>query len=360
MPHDTGPSLVRIFAALLGGAVLVLASGFALEARMPGDSPNALLPATEQDRAVAARLQGHVRALAGPRNLKTGDTLSAALRYVEDTLRGEGLSPRDQPFESIHGPTRNIEVVLPARRGDTAPIVVLGAHVDTDAHSATPGADDNASGVAVLLELARGLAAGSPAALLAEYEVRIVFYANEEPPYFNDTSRGMGSVVHAQSLLAEKRAVAWMLSIESVGVWSDAPGTQVYPLAPLAWFYPDRGNFAAFVGDPGVRDPLRRLVGAFRAGARVPSVGFAASVTGNDFSDHRSYRQAGFPALMVTGTANLRGVAPGERVPMGAGFAKHARTVYHTKDDVPEHLNYVAMAQLVEGLGRMLAQPGVW
>jgi Zn-dependent M28 family amino/carboxypeptidase len=203
-------------------------------------------------------------------------------------------------------------------------VVVVGAHYDTAA--STPGADDNASGVAAVLELARLAAHRRPARTL-----RFVFFTNEEPPYFQTES--MGSLVYARACRARGDDVVAALSIESVGVFSDAPESQHYPW-PFSWFYPSTGNFLAFVGNPPSRELTERATKAFRRYATVGSEAAVLpdSIDGIGWSDHWAFWQVGYAAIMVTDTAVFR------------------NTSYHEPTDTPEKLDYDRLGRSVRGI----------
>jgi hypothetical protein len=286
-----------------------VAGGIWYVVAMPGSSYQGALEFTPEETELAARLRAHVEALAAEqRNVD----LERPARYIEQQL---GAS-RSQPFQSGGRWVRNVE----AGTGT----VVVGAHYDTVPGS--PGADDNASGVAVLLELAR---IGVPA--------RFVAFANEEMPYFQ--SGEMGS--HAWAARAQRAGerISAMLSLEMLGYYRNVPGSQGYP-PPLGWFYPDRANFVAFVGDLGSRALVRRAIAAFRAHARFPSEGVAApaGIPGVTWSDHWSFRRHGYPAIMVTDTA----------------FYRYAH--YHLPSDTPEKLDYMRMARVTLGLAALIKE----
>lgn len=288
---------------------------------------------TLEQHACRERLRAHVHTLAteiGERNSRRPEHLLRARDYVVATLVDAGYAASVLAYEHDGETFHNVEALLP---GGTTPEVsiVVGAHYDSVPGS--PGANDNASGVAVLLELARALGAGDPPALT----VRLVAFANEEPPYF-ETGEGMGSVAYARGLTDPARRVRAMLSIETVGVYSDAPGSQRYPPV-VGWFYPDRGDFVGFVGDLGSRRLVWRALASFRRATRLPAEGAAlpAFVPGVSWSDHRSFRDVGVPAIMVTDTALYRD--------------PH----YHTPRDTAERLDYERMALLVTGLRHVVA-----
>jgi Zn-dependent M28 family amino/carboxypeptidase len=276
---------------------------------MPGTSYQGALDFTPEETELAARLRAHVEALAAEqRNVD----LERPARYIEAQLTGS----RSQEFQSGGRRVRNIET------GSGA--IVVGAHYDTVPGS--PGADDNASGVAVLLELAR---MGLPA--------RFVAFANEEMPYFQ--SHEMGSHAWAARARRGGEKISAMLSLEMLGYYRNVPRSQAYP-PPLGWFYPDRANFIAFVGDMGSRTLVRRAIASFRTHARFPSEGVAApaGIPGVTWSDHWSFRRHGYPAIMVTDTA----------------FYRYAH--YHLPSDTPEKLDYMRMARVTLGLAAVIKE----
>lgn len=260
--------------------------------------------------SLAERLRQHVAVLAAA---ERNSDLDTPARYIE---REFGARFRRQEYASGGRTVRNIEVGFGA--------IVVGAHYDTVPGS--PGADDNASGVAVLIELAR---LGLP--------VRCVAFANEELPYSHGEE--MGSLVFARRARAQGERIAAMFSLEMLGCYSDQPGSQRYPPV-IGWFYPDRANFIAFVGDLGARRLVRRAHELFRAHSDFPSESLAAPafVPGITRSDHWSFRRHGYPALMVTDTA----------------FNRYAH--YHLPSDTPEKLDYARMASVTLGLAGMLEE----
>lgn len=272
-----------------------------------------------------AALERHVRMLAvtlAPRSYQHTDNLEAAGNYVLEEFKRYGLATDVQTFEVDGHSYRNVI----ARLGPAAgPLIVIGAHYDGCAD--TPGADDNASGVAGLLELARALAANPP-----RQSVELVAYSLEEPPFFR--SQYMGSFQHAQSLAQRHREVKLMLSLEMIGYFRDAPGSQRYPIGALKLLYPDEGNFVALVGAYRDFGDMRRVKGLFKGASTLPatSINAPALVQGVDFSDHASYWRFEMPAFMVTDTAFLRNAN------------------YHRAGDTPDTLDYARMAQVVRGV----------
>jgi Zn-dependent M28 family amino/carboxypeptidase len=165
--------------------------------------------------------------------------------------------------------------------------------------------------------------------------VRFVAFVNEEPPFYR--SEQMGSRVYARRSRERRDHIVAMLSLETIGYYSDEPGSQLYPF-PLRFFYPSTGNFLAFVANLGSRGLLREALASFRRNAQFPSEGVAAPafIPGVDWSDHWSFWQESYPALMVTDTAPYR--------------YPH----YHTLQDTPDKLDYERLARVVMGLHGML------
>ncbi len=327
----SGGALLLALAALL---VLVW-----LVSSMPGSSGTGAAPDARQ-RELAARLEAHVRALAldiGPRHRARQGSLAAAANYIESAWRAAGHEVRRVPYERGGELGHNLEIELSAPRAGGA-LVIAGAHYDTVPES--PGADDNASGVAALLELAQllppRLAAAERGAEAAGVRrgLRLLAFADEEGPY-----ELMGSHFYAQQLGREGHRVAAMLSIEMIGHFSDEAGSQTYPIAPLGWIYPERANFIAFVGNLSSRALVRDCVRVFRGASALPSEGVAAPELLRDIrrSDHASFWSIGAPALMVTDTSNFR-------------YAH-----YHQPSDLPQQLDFSRMAQVVDGLSAILS-----
>ena len=278
-------------------------------------------------RSLRERLRQHVEVLAlkiGERHIRRPGALAAAARYIEEALaRSGGRSVRPQFYE-VHGiKCANLEVELPGV-GRPREILLVGAHYDTVEGS--PGADDNASGVAAMIEIA---------ALLSRRRlrctVRCVAFVNEEPPFFY--SRKMGSAVYARAARSRGDDIKLMISLEMLGCYSARSMSQRYPPF-LRFFYPDRGNFIAFISNLGSRHELARLHEAFCSQCTFPSERLAspAIVPGVSWSDQRSFWRAGFPAVMVTDTAFYR--------------YRH----YHAPTDTPEKLDYAAMESVTAGL----------
>lgn len=268
-------------------------------------------------------LENHVRMLAvtlHPRGVDNPENLAAAADYVHGQLRATGARTAVQTLEANGASYRN----LIARFGPAeGALLVIGAHYDSSA--GTPGADDNASGIAGLLELARLLAASPP-----PHPVELVAYANEEPPFFR--TNAMGSYWHAHELSRAKRAVRLMVALEMIGYFRDDGKSQRFPVSGLSMLYPDTGNFIAIVGRFGDFGETRRVKSLFLGATDLPieSINAPKSVPGVDFSDHASYWRFGYPAVMVTDTAFLR------------------NPNYHRAGDTPDTLDYARMAKVVQ------------
>jgi Zn-dependent M28 family amino/carboxypeptidase len=281
--------------------------------------------------ALEDRLRRHVQVLAGEigeRHVWRPQALRAAAEYIRQQFSAAGYAVAVQGYEAHGVRCENLEVAVPGSRR-SGEIVLAGAHYDTVPGS--PGADDNASGVAGLIEIARELRACAPARTL-----RLVAFVNEEPPFF--PFGPMGSKVYADAARARGDDIRLMLSLEMLGYYTSRPASQAYPPF-LKWCYPDRGDFIAFVSNLRSRRALAELTRAFRAHSDFPSERLAAPalVPGISWSDQRSFWRAGYPGVMVTDTAFYR------------------NPHYHSGSDTPERLHYPGMARVVQGLARALA-----
>ena len=318
--------------ALAATIVIGLAAAWLVMIRMPGPSFRGSLPAAGAEVVQRARrLEEDVTALAARfprRNLEDAEQLAAARDHLIGRMREVGLSPEVQPFRVGAVDVANLIAEIPGgdRRDE---IVVIGAHYDS--LPGTPGADDNASGVAGLLELARTFARG------ASRTVRFALFVNEESPFFG--SEAMGSLVYAKACRARGDGVVAMVSLEMLGYYRDEPGTQRYP-RPLSMLYPDRGDFIAFVSDLSSRSLVRRAIAAFRSRCSFPSEGAALPefLPGVGWSDHWAFWSCGYRAIMVTDTALFR------------------NPHYHGASDLPATLDFARMARVVGGLGAVLAE----
>ena len=314
--------------ALLG-ILLAAASagGWWTMIRMPGKSFSGPLPRLTEEQAVLRdALRADLDTLAGrigERNLGRYDSLVAATRFIADAMTAAGYAMERQEFDVAGRTCVNLSAEL-AGRDRPGEIVVVGAHYDTV--PGCPGANDNGTGVVATLALARALRGLEPGRTL-----RFLFFANEEPPYFQTDS--MGSLVYALACRQRGENIVAMISLETIGYFDDAKGSQSYP-PPFSLFYPSTGNFIAFVGNYSSRRLVRSSVASFRRHADFPSEGAAlpAFIPGVGWSDQWAFWQAGYPALMVTDTAPFR------------------YPDYHRPSDTPDKIDYERMARVVGGL----------
>jgi Zn-dependent M28 family amino/carboxypeptidase len=288
-----------------------------------------LAPLTTAERDTAVVLRRHVEAIAAePHNVTFYPALQRAAEYIERRFRDAGYVPRRQSYLVSGREVANIEV---ERVGTTRPeqIVVIGAHYDAVGN--VPGANDNASGVAALLELARRRANG-PA---GSNTIRFVAFVNEEPPYF--MTNAMGSLAYAARAAQRGEQILGMISLETIGYYSDAPGSQRYP-APFHLLFPRCGNFLAMVSNIDSAPLLRRVAAAFRRATTLPAIASPAParIPGVGWSDHWSFWQHGYRAVMFTDTAPYR--------------YPH----YHTPDDTPDKLDYQRLARVVTGCDEVI------
>jgi hypothetical protein len=306
---------------------LVLWAGLLAVTWMPGATFSGQLPPlTADERFSAGILEKHTVFLArniGPRNIWRPDSMGSTVDYLTKVLHDLGYTVHPQKFESYGVPVVNLEVEISGNRQDGG-IIIIGAHYDTVEGS--PGANDNGSGVAALLEIARLLRDDPP-----QRTIRLVFFANEEPPFYYSWDMGSRHYAHRAHNMGEK--IVAMLSLETIGCYKFDSGSQRYPF-PFSLFYPNTADFIAFVGNYQSRQLVRRSIEVFRRHSLLPSEGIAAPgfITGIGWSDHWSFWKEGYPALMVTDTAFFR--------------AKE----YHTPEDTAEKLDYERMARLVNGL----------
>ncbi|MFC3283738.1 M20/M25/M40 family metallo-hydrolase [Litchfieldella rifensis] len=296
---------------------------------MPGESYRGTPPPLgAAQTALRDRLRAHVRELAqriGERHYWRPGNLRDAATYIEQTFRNAGHAPVKHAVSIQSEVFESIEVRLPGTSPDNESLVI-GAHYDTI--RGTPGADDNASGVAVLLELSRLLRVAN-----FNRTIRLVAFANEEAPFFG--SEAMGSLSYARQARANGDNIVGMISLEMLGYYTDAPDSQRHPPL-LGYFYPHTGNFVAFVGNTASRQLVRQAIGTFREYAALPSEGLAAPELIGDIrrSDHWAFWRMGYPAMMLTDTANFR------------------NPNYHGPHDTYETLDYDTMARLTAALAR--------
>lgn len=314
-------TITVLSAVLIGGSVFMI--------RMPGSSVHGPLPdPTSDERSLAVRLEADVRALAaeiGERNMHTPGSMEQTASWIEGRLRDAGHDPVRHTYELDDGRAAdNLIVEIPgtARPGE---IFVIGAHYDTVPGS--PGANDNASGVAALLALADHFRTRPRAATL-----RFIAFANEEMPFY--TTPEMGSYSYAGQVRDRGDQIVAMLAMDGLGYFDERSGSQHYPLPGLGLVYPGRADFIGFVSRLRDAALVRRAISAFRDHATVASEGAALPgvIPGIGWSDHWSFWQHGYPAILVTDTLPFRDPD------------------YHSPADTPERLDYDRMARVVAGL----------
>ncbi len=321
----------------LRGIVPALRALPSMTLRMPGTSHTGPLPPlTDAQRALAAELSRDVHELAGPllgRNQFHVTQLRKCEEFLTSQLKAAGLEVSRHTYECDGVEVANFHAHI---RGSTRPdeIVVFGAHYDCVElrGGPCPAANDNGSGVATVLAMARRFAKARPART-----IRFALWANEEPPFFY-TSK-MGSLVDADRSKSLNEHIVAMMTPETLGYYTDKPHTQNYPMpgAPLLGL-PTTGDFVAFVGMDNAGPLVKQCVGLFRDAAKFPSIG--AGLPGTipliGASDHWSYWRNRVPALMITDTAPFR------------------YQWYHTPEDTPDKMNFERFARVAEGVEAVL------
>jgi hypothetical protein len=299
---------------------------------MPGKSYNGpFVELTRSEKILRERLEKTVNDLSisiGERSIVKYPGMQKSMAYIVESLTKDKYEVEKQWMVIDDQPMANI---IAEKKGstDTDKIVVIGAHYDTV--SGSPGADDNATGVAAMLELAR---------IFSEIDtpctIRFIAFANEECPGMDQKS--MGSYAYAAGCHERKENIIAMLSLEMLGCYSETEGSQHYP-EPFNLFYPTKANFLGFVGNTASKKLVKRSITAFRKSVRFPSEGLAApdSIRDAGRSDHWGFWQFGYPALMVTDTSNFR--------------YEH----YHTERDTPDRLDFERFTRAVTGLINVVA-----
>ncbi len=279
---------------------------------------------SEFEMADTSRLQRHVERLTHAPRMAEFDNLRPPARYIHKQFKAYGKAYY-QPFKTAIGTVNNVIVTFGP---DTRDVLVVGAHYDS--LDGMPGADGNASGVAGLIELAR---------LLSRQElpirIQLVAYALSEGKYFG--TRDMGSYHHAQQLKKQRKQVVMMMSLDSIGYFSEQPNSQRYPYTFMHHFYPSSGDFIRITGRLQDILAVRKVKKSFRkTDLPVRSLNAPEIVASVGVSDNTSYWEQGFPAVLISDTAADR------------------NPVYHTEADTAEHLDYVRMAKVVQGVGQAI------
>ena len=313
--------------------VFLLFALFHRTAQMVGKTYSGhFLQLSDQEKEISSNLRSHVFMLAdeiGERNIWLPQKLNAAAAYIENVWKKQNFDVQHQEYLARDVASANLIIEIP---GIAIPhqILLVGAHYDSVIGS--PGANDNATGVASLLEISRLLAGIKPART-----IRLVAFTNEEPPFF--LRRNMGSRIYASRARSLNENIVGMLSLETMGYYSEAPNSQGYPF-PFSFFYPHTANFIGFVGNIRSRRLVRLSLSAFRRSTQFPSEGTAAPgwITGIGWSDHWSFWREGYRAIMVTDTAFFR------------------YDYYHTWQDTPEKIDYDRLARVTSGLAEVVAE----
>jgi Zn-dependent M28 family amino/carboxypeptidase len=272
----------------------------------------------------------HLSLQIGERNLANSDKLRACVVYLRQELEKQGFRAESRPFGVGEATCENLIVEIKGSKNANE-IVLLGAHYDSA--RGTPGANDNASGAAALLSLSKMCRTNS-----FDRTLRFVWFVNEEPPHFQKENE-MGSWVYARECRSKQEDLKLVVSLETIGYFTDQPNSQNYP--PLiAHLYPSTGNFIGFVSDIPSRPLLNMMLGKFRKHSDVPAYGASlpAEIQGVGWSDHWSFWQEGYQAIMLTDTAVYR--------------YPH----YHQPTDTPDKLDFVRLAKVVNGLHPVIVE----
>jgi Zn-dependent M28 family amino/carboxypeptidase len=302
---------------------------------MPGENYHQSLPPLNNTQIqLKDRLKRDIEMLSdeiGRRNEQSYENLIAAKDFLTEELTQAGYTVNQQDY-SVGGKTyTNLEVEIPGTtRADE--ILVIGGHYDSAFTS--PGANDNGTGAAAILALAREFAGTKPLRTL-----RFVEFTNEEPPFF--WTKNMGSLVYAQRAKQRGDKIVGMFSLETLGSFSDKANSQKYP-PPLNLLYPNQGNFLGFISNIDSRELLRNTIRSFRAQAQFPSEGAALpnALPGVGWSDHWSFWQQGYQAVMITDTAPFR--------------YQH----YHTLEDTIDKIDFDNLTRVVDGIGEVIRDFG--
>jgi len=281
----------------------------------------------EEDKQMTDNLKKHVKILSediGERNFIQYQNLELSADYIKQEFEKYGYNPQDQIYYLKGKSFRNI---IATNKGRLQPekTIIIGAHYDSVLGS--PGADDNASGVAGLLELSRLLSEN-----IFDKTIKFIAFTNEEPPFF--MSKNMGSYRYAEEARKNGEDILGMLCLESIGYYSDKDKSQSYPLG-FSFFYPDKGNFIVVVSNFNSRYLLKRIVKEFKEYSDFPiesHVGFSILAPAISFSDQWSFWKYGYKAVMITDTAFYR------------------TPYYHTSEDTLDKINYQSLSYVIKGL----------
>ncbi|MDD5432039.1 MAG: M28 family peptidase [Candidatus Omnitrophica bacterium] len=284
-----------------------------------------------KDARIAERLKAHVHKLSeeiGERNLDHYPKLEQAAEYIARKLEYYDYTVKFQEY-FLEG--KAVKNIVARKKGSVLPdgIIVVGAHYDT---VATPGADDNASGVAVVLELARILV-NSPTSRSIEF----CFFTCEEDPFFK--TELMGSRLFVRLARAEAKNIRYAVIFDMVGYYTDKMNSQRYFPLITGLFLPNRGNFISVFSNSRSSGLSSFLIKSFQRNSRFPIVLLATNFDPTiDFSDHWAFWKEGYPTVMVSDTSSLR------------------NNKYHTNADTWDTLDFDSMACVVEGFSVSLLE----
>jgi Zn-dependent M28 family amino/carboxypeptidase len=272
----------------------------------------------------------HIKTIAdqiGERNIWNIKGLDEAAEYIQQVISYNGLKSSEQIFSVDGKKIKNIEFELMGKDSGKE-IVIIGAHYDTCL--GTTGANDNASGIAAMMEIARLVKD-----ITIDRSIRFVAFVNEEPPFFQTNE--MGSYVYAKSCRKRNDNISAMISLETIGYYTSQRNSQKYPF-PFSLFYPNTGNFIGFVGNLASKDLVRSTIASFRRYTQFPSQGVAAVdwLPGIAWSDQWSFWKKNYRAIMITDTAPYR------------------YPYYHTSLDTPDKIDYDSTARVIEGLAKVI------
>lgn len=307
----------------------ILSGDIFFHTHMPGKSySGAAEPLTADEARIKDSLYEDVSMLTekiGEGNMWHYEALQKRADYIKHRFKSCGYAVQSQTYELEGDKVENISAEL---KGSKLETLIVGAHYDSV--YGTAGANDNATGVAAVLTLACALRHATPADT-----IRFVAFVNEEPPYFR--TRNMGSLVYARQCRQKNESIAGMISLETLGFYTDASHSQSYPF-PLNYAYPDKGNFIGFAANNPSSDLLKSAIASFRRNTHFPSEGgiVPSILPGIGWSDHWSFWQAGYPAIMITDTALFR------------------YPFYHKKGDTIDKISFAPYAKVVAGLSVML------
>lgn len=309
------------------GILLIIIIGTGFMINLPGNSYRGTLPPLSPEQlTLKQNVQAHIEELAGkigPRNITHYQSLIKAQSYIQQQFVTLGYQPKILSYKTGDLDFSNIEIEIPGS-SNSKKIIVIGAHYDTVFNS--PGADDNTSGVAALIELSRFFKNHPP-----KHTIRMVAFVNEESPFF--MSSKMGSYQYVKYIIKHEIPIAAMISLESLGYYSQAKNSQGYPWF-LNFFYPDQANFIGFVSNIHSRHLLYKVLGNFRDIAKFPSEGLIgiSLIPGVSWSDQWAFWKNRIPAIMITDTTFYRS------------------PYYHQTTDLPQTIDYDSLTRVVSGL----------